>query len=719
MSYVLTPLIVRHVRRLPVPEGGAGGGGGGAVVARQFDAALMSVGFKLSGERLSGLPGAEVGRLAEGGLAAVRELVGDHVQHNAYFVDFPRNVPDTEEFWRELLARTAGVEEGEAGLDRVDLLTLDGYGVYRHGYAELLAAHRELIAGAGDRVTVLHLGGTPQQEAAALYLALAGSTTPLGEQALGDLAELARHCADGPQPAAIPVRENRATVNAARLRAGSPLLVDTVTDVLRAACALSGGDPTLAVPTRFGPLPRPVRRALLAALDGLVAAAPGKLADVLPHREPFKRLGERLHPHEYPKWPHAAEVFAVARGTAQVRGTAGRVEELLAAGEVVATAELLAAAAPGRLLRALDRLLRTARTGPDRAAVAAAAERALPAASGRLLLSLREHLDNRAGAGPERRVFVNRYARSHVTADHRPPLPATERERLTAALDAETVRRLPADRPPRLLVDPEILDVALPLSGNASATGIGVLPRGSVQPVRGELLRFFVYWKQRERRTDFDLSALILDRDYGDPTWLSYSRLSSLAGEHSGDVVEAPDGASEFINLRLSAVPGAFVVPQVNVYEGEGFQEVEESFFGWMLREDEQQGRPFEPRTVRMKSDLRGAGRVALPLVFERREDGRWYARWLHVHLRGEPSANQVEGHRSTVADLLRAGAGRSHLTVRHLLGLMAANGAEVETWDGRLPDGPVTYLGLERPDGLPEGSVAITPENLRDLIPA
>ncbi len=723
MSYVLAPLIVRHARRLPVPEAGAEAGGQqGAVVARQFDAALMSVGFKLSGElleRLSGLPGAEAGRLAEGGLAAVRELVGDHVQHNAYFVDFPRNVPDTEEFWRELLARTAGVEEGEAGLGGVDLLTLDGYGVYRHGYAELLAAHRELIAGAGDRVTVLHLGGTPEEEAAALYLALAGSTTPLGEQALRDLAELARHCADGPQPAAIPVRENRATVNAARLQAGSPLLVDTVTDVLRTACALSGGDVTLAAPTRFGPLPRPVRRALLAALDGLVAAAPGKLADVLPHREPFKRLGERLHPHEYPKWPHAAEVFAVARGTAQVRGAASRVEELLAAGEVAAAADLLAAAAPGRLLRALDRLLRTARTEQERAAVAAAAERALPAASGRLLLSLREHLGNRAGAGPERRVFVNRYARSHVTADHRPPLPAAERERLIAALDAETVRRLPTDRPPRLLVDPEVLDVALPLSGNASATGIGVLPRGSVQPVRGELLRFFVYWKQRERRTDFDLSALVLDRDYGDPTWLSYTRLSSLEGEHSGDVVEAPDGASEFINLRLSAVSGAFVVPQVNVYEGEGFQEVEESFFGWMLREDEQQGRPFEPRTVRMKSDLRGAGRVALPLVFERREDGRWYARWLHVHLRGEPSANQVEGNRGTVADLLRAGAGRSHLTVRHLLGLMVANGTEVETWDGRLPDGPVTYLGLERPDGLPEGSVAITPENLRDLIPA
>ncbi|MFE1321406.1 hypothetical protein [Kitasatospora phosalacinea] len=734
MSRDLVALVVRRTHRLPVPgrESGRepGGAGQGAVQARQFDAALMSVGFKLSGEllaRLSALPGPQVAEVAEAGLAAVRELVGDHVRHNAYFVDFPRNVPDTAEFWFDLLVEALRAGRSAADLDDgsgIDLLALPGYGTYRHDHEDLLSAHDELVAGAGDRVTVLHPGDGLEREVEALYLALAGSTTPLGEEGLRDLAVLARHCADGPQPAAIPVRENRATVNAARLQAGSGLLADTVTDVLRTACALFDGDVTLAAPTRFGPLPRPARRVLLAALDEVVAAAPGKLADVLRHRERFKRLGERLHPHEYPRWPHAARVFAVARGEQRVRSLDGRVDELLAAGEPGTAADLLAAAAPGKLLRAFDRLLRAAATAPERAAVLAAAERALPAASGRLLLSLREHLENRGSresrerTGGERRVFVNRDARSHVTDDLRPPLPAAGRERLAAALDAETARRLPADPPP-LLVDPEILDVALPLSGNASAAGIGVLPRGSVQPVRGELLRFFVYWKQHERTTDFDLSALMLDESYGNPTWLSYTRLGSVAGEHSGDIVEAPDGASEFINLRLSKVSGRYIVPQVNVFAGEGFQEVEESFFGWMLREEEQRGLPFEPRTVRTKSELRGSGRVALPLVFERRDDGEWYARWLHVHLRGAPDANRVETNRVTVADLLRAGLRRQHLTVRHLVALMTANGARLLPRNGPAPDGPVTYLGLARPDGLPEGSRVITPENLHELIPA
>jgi len=273
------------------------------------------------------------------------------------------------------------------------------------------------------------------------------------------------------------------------------------------------------------------------------------------------------------------------------------------------------------------------------------------------------------------------------------------------------------------LVDPAVLDVALPLSGKATAAGLGVLPRGSVSPVDGELLRFFVYWKESRQRTDFDLSALMLDARYETLAWLSYTALTELEGEHSGDITEAPDGASEFINLRLGAARGTYIVPQVNIFAGEGFEEVEESFFGFMLRETEQQGRPFEPATVRMKSELRGPGRVALPLAFRRAQDGSWTAKWLHLYLRGTPSANRVEGNRVTVATLLRGMVEREYLTVRYVTGLMAESKGEgatkVTLWDGgALPSGPVTYIGLERPDGLHPGSRVITPENLRDLIP-
>ncbi|WP_427918235.1 hypothetical protein [Streptomyces sp. cg40] len=720
----LEPLVIRHTLRVPTPTGPVGEG---ATVARQFDAALLSVGFKLSPElleRLSGLSGETVVGIAGRTLRTVRAMVGDHVQHNVYFINFPANVPDTVDFWMSCVADALRDEEtSSATLKRLrtgvlNLLDLPAYGRYQHTYAEMLAAQDELIAAAGDRITVLHPGGEPADELTALYLALAGSETPLGEEHRRDLRALAERCADGPQPEAIPVRENRAIVNQARLQAGSSLLLDTVTDVLRLACALSDGDVALAEPTRFRSLSRPVRRALLAGLDSVVAAAPAKLADVAAHREEWKRLGERLHPHEYPRWPHAADVFAVARGELKVRSFDGRVEELLAENDLLGAVKLLRSA-PGKLFRALDRLLRTAVTQEERDAVVAAAEEVAPEVSGRVVLSVREHLHNRARETGELRVFVNRRGRAWVTDDERTVVRPAERARLIAALDDETRRRLPS--PERLLIDPEVLDVALPLSGKATAAGLGVLPRGSVSAVEGELLRFFVYWKESERRTDFDLSALMLDADYSTNTWLSYTSLSGVEGEHSGDITEAPDGASEFINLRLGAVRGAFVVPQVNIFAGEGFEEVEESFFGFMLREGEQKGRPFEPRTVRMKSELRGAGRVALPLVFLRGEDDRWRAKWLHLYLKGSPSANRVEENRVTVANLLRGIVERDQLTVWHLVDLMSRGATELTFWDGgAVPDdGPVTYIGLRRPDGLPEGSRIVTLENLRDLIPA
>jgi hypothetical protein len=142
----------------------------------------------------------------------------------------------------------------------------------------------------------------------------------------------------------------------------------------------------------------------------------------------------------------------------------------------------------------------------------------------------------------------------------------------------------------------------------------------------------------------------------------------------------------------------------LDIYSGEGFEEAfeeaEESFFGFMLREAEQQGRPFEPRTVRMKSELRGPGRVALPLAFCRAEDGSWHARWLHPYLKGRTSHNQIEGNRVSVATLLRGIVQREQLTVRYPTEPMAAGGTLVAPRDGgAVPEeGPVTYIGALSP---------------------
>ncbi|MET8005687.1 hypothetical protein [Nonomuraea glycinis] len=694
-------------RRLRVPIGDAPAGthpGWGEVAARQLDAALLSVGFTCSAallERLARLRGETVLDLGVRVLAAVRTLVGDHVQHNAYFIDFPKNVPDTMEFWVGLLreALLDPVAAARVQPSTLNLLELPGYGRYQHGYADLLAAHAELLPLAGDRVTVLDLGASLEEEARELYFSLAGSEVPLAEEDLAALRTLAGFCAD--EPERIPVRENRAIVNEVRLAAGRPLLVDTVTDVLRLACGVSGGDVTLSTPTRFRSFRRAERRALLEALDAV--AVPAKLGDVPRHREPWKRLGERLHPHEYPKLPRAAHVFEVARGVRHAASFDSRVEAALSAGRTGDAVALLGNT-PGALLRRLDHLLRS---GHDTSAVLDAAEKAAAGASGRVLLSLREHLQNRL-APAAGRVFTNRHGGAWAAPDARAPLGEQVLSRAVTILDEEITRRLPD--PGELVIDPDVLDVALPLSGKAVVPGLGMLPRGSLSPVDGELLRFFVHWRQAERRTDYDLSALMLDADYGNAEHISWTNYGNDFAEYSGDLTEAEDGASEFINIRLADATRPIIIPQVHIFAGEAFDEAAEAFFGYMTRDAEQEGRPFEPRTVRMKSDLRGAGRVALPFVVLRGDDGGWRVKWLHLYLKGHPSFNQVEGNRVTSSLLVRSIVERDHLRVRYLADLLRAKNSTA---------GHTTYIGLQAPADLPEGTRVYTPGTLHELIPA
>ena len=739
----LNEAVIARRRRVPLPEPVPGNG---VVVTRQLDAALASAGFKLSRDLFEDLAAREAGQVVDVGVAvlsAARKLAGDHVRHNPYFRDFPFNVPATLEFWAELMARALAVgivggngvcveirdgELAQAG----SLLSLPGYGTVPHTYEDMLAAHEALAASAGDRVTVLHKGGTARAETQALYLELAGSPVPLAGEDLDLLAVLAADCAAGPQPERVPVRENRAAINKVALADGRPLLADAVTDVLRLAAAASGGDVTLETTTKFRSFARAERRTVMAALDSIVRENPAKLADVAQRAEEWKRLGERLHPHEHGQFPQAQRVFAVARGEERVSSLAARAEGHFRSGETARAARRLSDA-PGLLFRSLDRLLRGAGQA-EHAVVLDLAARVAPSVSGRVLLSAREHFQNRAkdaDAGVPR-IFANRKGRAWVTPETRLGIDPGVRRDVLAMLDEAIAARIGEGG--RLIVDPAMLGVALPLSGKPAAPGLGVMPRGSVSdvvPGDQDVLSFFVYWRQQHKRTDYDLSALMVTADFarGDfVSWQAY-RSGDAAVTYSGDITDAPDGATEFISCDLRRMSMPVVIPQVNIYSGEPFDEAAEAFFGYMLRGSAQKGAPFEAATVRMKSDLRGSGRVALPIAFLRGEDGRWRAKWLHFYLKGHASFNVVQGHKLTTSLLARTVIDRDYLRVGYLAGLMGARTADGAFVAAATPDdlaaaakdapGRVTYVGLDRPGGLPKDATVFTLANLAGLIPA
>jgi hypothetical protein len=598
------------------------------------------------------------------------------------------------------------------------LLDLPRYGVYQHSYEEMLAAHAEFMSLAKDRLRVLNLGGSIAVEAHTLYRTLASSPVPLNEEDRTFLAELAIVCLDDQQPEKIPVRENRALLNMVRVNNGRDPIVTTPTDILRLACALSQGDVTLEKNTKFASFARPVRRLLMSMLDRLIGEVPAKLADIGQYAEQWKRLGERLHPHEYMEFPNALDVFAVARGDKKAVSIMGQAEAAFARRDYVQAATILARS-PGLLMRSLDRLFSSASAG-DVPVILESVRASIGSVAGRVILSAREHFANRLTARPDaRRIFAGSSGKAWVASELRAPLPSALITELFGIFDAEMFKRLGVHE--RLVVDRTALGLALPLSEKNKASGFGIMPRGSVLPLTGQHARFFMYWKQKSEPTDLDLSAIFLNQSFETMGHVSYTSLQWDGVVHSGDIRTAPNGASEFIDISLGGATYEYVMPQVNYFSGEQFDEVKESFFGFMERTPAQRGKPFEAATVQTKSELRGKGKIALPLVFVRGAKGEWSVKWLHLYLKGQKCGNRVEKNRLSTALLVRSVVEREYLTVSYLADLLARKAGSFAWYEGQTfaPNEPVTFIGLVAPEGLPPGSTVITPANLASLIPA
>jgi stress response protein SCP2 len=708
-------------RSLRIPTSPLYGLGNGHIITQQFDAALMSVGFKLSKEAFSyfsKLSFASVENSASNVLKAVQELVGDYVLHNAYFIDFPNNIPNTIDFWIECImdalsnVESAGKVLVQLQTGVINLLDLPKYGKYQHSYEDLITAHEQFIPLMKDHITILHLGKTIAQEITALYYSLAESSIPLNVEDLKLLQELAKTCSMDRQPLSIPIRENKAIINQVRLYQKQSLLVDTPTDVLRLACLLSDGDVTLLENTKFKSFPRKIRRRLTQELDNIIRNSAAKLGDVNQYCEQWKRLGERLHVYEYTQWPYAQGVFAVARGDKKVHSITGQIENAFLARDINKSISLLSNF-PGMLFRNLDRIIKSA-FADEIETLIKAVSRVIPEVPTRIILSVKEHLHNRL-VKKDKRVFVNKKGTVWATDETRAPFNDRNIEEIFGTFNKELLNRTkPIEN---LFVDKEILKVAVPLSDKGKVGGFTTMPRGSVTSITNDNLRFFIYWKQKEIVTDYDLSAIMLDENFQPISHLSYTEIKNCDGVHSGDLVEAPNGASEFIDLTLTKTKCHYIIPSINIYSGESFVDVDESFFGFMQIRPEQKGLPFEPTTVKAKFDVRGKGKVALPLVFIR-DGNNWVAKWTNIYLNGMPNMNRVEANKQTTALLIKSIVERDYLNMNYIVTLLQQKVESFSWYQGQELKDVDTFVGIEAPEKISKGTKIYTLNNLQEILP-
>lgn len=721
MSQTLTAAIIKRTLRVPVKYMLEPQQEYSDAISRQLDVALIRNGFKADAGVLLYLWNMHPSQAIEVSreiIEAVSSLIGSHVEHNTYFKDFPKNIPDTIEFWSQLIVDTYGDNETDKLF--VNLLDLNGYGHYTHTYSEMVNAHKELVVNTKNKLRVLTLGESLQIEGHKLYFSLAESKIPANGDDLALLLELAEVFIQDKQPENIPVRENKAVINSVRLKNNSELLVDTVTDVLRLAALLSGGDVSLQENTKFKNFNLQERKALMAALEAVIGLNKDKLGDVFKHREQFKQLSRKLGISRFIELKNAQEVFRVAREKINL-SFESKLEKAFKSKNNKAVISLLENN-PGLFVRTFNRLLLVATIG-DLDAMTVSLEKILPKVSTPVIIGLRQYLSNRVEQKTNR-VFINRKGTGKVFKDEQPVLGAWITDSINALLDAEVTKRLPEAT---YIINPDILTVAIPLSNRQTASGIGIMPRGSTDTFNGEILRFFNYWRQKSERTDYDLSAVLLNEDFTSAGQLSYTNLRLAGGVHSGDITSAEHGASEFIDIVVGAVTAKYIVPQVNNFSGEDFDTVKESFFGYMERTEAEKGLPFEARTVKTKADMRGKNKVALPLVFIKEDDGTVTVKWLNAFLQGQFQGNSTENNTLNTSTLIRGIVETNYLTVNYLVDLLrrkpntivetGTNEQLLEYAKADAENATIVYIGKETLANLPKEIKVITLKNLHELL--
>ncbi|MBO0926282.1 hypothetical protein J1G44_17545 [Cellulomonas sp. zg-ZUI199] len=648
------------------------------------------------------LTGAAVARVPDI-VRHVHERRGQSSSYAPLFDGFPDALPAVDHVAvRAVLgwARLAGVtdptaEQVRAAFDFSSLGWWPASSVPQDVPAAVLArAHQDVLPADGhvEWSTVRVVDPAEAEDALRTWMREAfAAAASLREDVRADLAALTRLLGVAHvDPATVRFRETRTLLT--RLvwetdRAVLPTLGLTPDDLLRLFADLTGTDVALRRGVRHPRLSRADRRVVVACLE-----RSDRLGDVFRRRGLWLAIARGLHVDEHDA-PRTRQVVARLRASRHdPTSLASRVERLLVEDYPAAVA-LLARESPGALVRSLRRLAALAAGTPGHEdALARALADSAASAPVRVLLTARAGVDDDGRTYPRVAVTPSGSALLVSRAPGHLALPDGLRTRLLEALTT-AVRTQLAGRGSwageRVHVADGLDRVLMPDGLRSTAAGLVQVERGSALPLGdAAVLRLFVHW--RHPASDLDLSCLALDEDFVVVDHVSWTRLRSGVMVHSGDVTSAPAGAEEFLDVDLGALaeagappagqpgndpaarrpwwrravarsastPGPqverwrYLAPAVFRYSGPRFDDLEEAWAGWMLRDRADRSRAvFDPAAVAGAFPLTGGLRTVVPFLVDVRA-----REVVHLDLRlpGSPHA-RVEREGGLVGELTRA----------------------------------------------------------------
>jgi len=422
---------------------------------------------------------------------------------------------------------------------------------------------------------------------------------------------------DLPYPENIPFKENLVFIASLLKSMGGKIstVLKTATDILRLLVHESGGDISLADKNvRFRSLPRHERRAYVEALEKVKT-----LEDFKRHKGMWIRGLHSLHVGDHSKKLH--EFVRPLRENEKIETFNSKIESFIKTKSLASVLRLIKRR-PGVFARSLDRLLRTFESEECVENILKSFDEVSENISTRVLLQLRGHFKVRSSKedliifpkGGVQKTFI-------INGDYRCALPVEVIRRVTSIID-DTLKFKFRSSPAlgKVYIEKAMEYCPLPSQQRSASNAIKNYARGTKIPFPGEqnILRLFVYWVGK----DIDLSATIHGEDLNILSHVSYTNLRNHAFKiyHSGDIVDAPNGASEFIDIDIEHAKneGArYIAMNIFVYNGPSFKEHKKVYAGWMYREKGNSGEIYEPATVDNKFDLIGEARQSIPVIFD------------------------------------------------------------------------------------------------------
>lgn len=599
-------------------------------LATMLNAEIMQLGYTFSRDLfdvVASLAEKELVILYEVLIRVLQKIKGSDVNYRPMYPNFPEQVQEAPSLELYLNA----------------FMHYWSHGEWLPNYVELAKAK------SFEKNKLIELALVTENDFRSVFTLILSSHDSIADEDKRILTWFFKHENDLVYPDSIPFKENLCYIAGMMIQDGLDVskLLKTATDVLRVLTFLSAGDMSLAENTKFRSFPRSQRKMFVRILDKVASEE-----DIFRHKNKWIRAFHSLHVGDY-----SERLYAIARKfrNGESIQTFNSLLQLAIDVNDDETLIPMLKSRPSEFARKIDFLLRTRSKDQLILTEFLTVVDEVPT---RVLLQLLGNLQRRDKSLDKRIVFPKgNVQKAQIIRKFVPRLSITVLNVLMNGIEDSLSLRFKAREPlGKVWVDPDLYSCPLPSQQRSATDAMFTVARGTKLPIGDKnTLRFFIYWVGK----DIDLSATLHDASFKNIGHVSYTHLKSDKYQscHSGDIVRAPHGASEFIDITIDgaiASGARYVAMNVLVFNGPSFAEHKVCYAGWMTRSKPKSNEIYKPKTVQQKIDLQSNTRICTPVIFDLVERK---AIWTDLTMRGSSNrgGNNVESNKAKIEETLEA----------------------------------------------------------------